>query len=226
MECCEDEIKNLESQSPLLKRSSSVIPKSKSPAKHKHINPKPFSHKNERSTSRVLDTTQKVKIRLAILGKGQVHGEGDVVLCRNYTTTLKCIERGSEAFVMNREDFLRLFKTNEESWRIMFDGAKSREQQVYHACLNFVHVCNESHKIRSTPLHSHVSLNWGEVPYTPQERIKMGAELDSRLVYRKHGERFNEREVREFEEGFNKVYESMPGDDGGLKWSGDILERI
>ena len=69
--------------------------------------------------SRLQDTLQRVKIRLSVLSAGQMHGEWDVVMDKKYTTTLKCIEEDSEAFVMNRPDFMRLFKTNEEAWKIM-----------------------------------------------------------------------------------------------------------
>ena len=84
-----------------------------------------------------------MRIRLAVLGTGQTHGEGDVVLDNNYTTTLKCMEHGSEAFVISRRDFLRMFKSNEEAWRIMYSYAAEREKQINEACFNFVKVSKE-----------------------------------------------------------------------------------
>ena len=88
-----------------------------------------------------------MRIRIAVLGVGQTHGEGDVVLDNNFTTTLKCIEHGSQAYVMSRRDFLRLFKTNEEAWRIMYSYAVEREKQITKACFNFVKVSNEEKNI-------------------------------------------------------------------------------
>ena len=69
-----------------------------------------------------------MKIRLLVLGRGQTYGESDVVLNKKYTTTLRCIQNDSEAFVMPREEFLRLFKTNEEAWKVMFTDIKIREK--------------------------------------------------------------------------------------------------
>ena len=72
---------------------------------------------------RLVDTTKKMKIRLSILGPGKIHGEADVALYRNYTTTLRCIENNSEAYLMDRQDFFRLIKKNDEAWRLMFANA-------------------------------------------------------------------------------------------------------
>lgn len=98
--------------------------------------------------SRLQETSQKVRIRLLVLGRGQTYGESDVVLNRNYTTTLRCIENNSEAYVMPREEFLRLFKTNEEAWKVMFIDMKLREKQIFDRCFNFVGVSNEDQKLR------------------------------------------------------------------------------
>lgn len=80
------------------------------------------------------------KIRLSILGPGQVFGDIDVILCRKFTTTLKCIENNSEGYIMEREHFLRLFKTNEEAWKIMFKCAQEKEKDIYNRCNNFMKI--------------------------------------------------------------------------------------
>ena len=85
-------------------------------------------------TSRLVDTTKKTKIRLTILGPGKTHGEADVALYRNYTTTLKCLENDSEAYLMDRQDFFRMFKKNDEAWKLMFQNAQQREKQIYQTC--------------------------------------------------------------------------------------------
>ena len=53
------------------------------------------------------------------------------------------MEHGSEAFVISRRDFLRMFKSNEEAWRIMYSYAAEREKQINEACFNFVKVSKE-----------------------------------------------------------------------------------
>ena len=80
--------------------------------------------KTRELATHLTDSMSKVKIRLSILGPGQVHGEGDVVLNRHYTTSLRCMENDSEAFLMNKDDFMRLFKSNDEAYKIMFAAAK------------------------------------------------------------------------------------------------------
>ena len=47
-----------------------------------------------------------------------------MVLARSYTTTIKCIENDSMGYLMKRDDFLRLFASNENAWNIMFELVK------------------------------------------------------------------------------------------------------
>ena len=98
--------------------------------------------------SRVQDENAKVKIRIGILGPGHIFGNDDLILGRNYTTTLKCLENDSEAFVMTREDFLRLFKSSEDAWELMFEHAVDREKQIVARCYNFVSVASQDQKMR------------------------------------------------------------------------------
>jgi CRP-like cAMP-binding protein len=78
--------------------------------------------------SRMQDVNSKHKIKLTILGEGQLFGDDDVILKRNYSCTLKCIQNDSEAYLISRHDFLRLFKGNEEAWRLMFESASQKEE--------------------------------------------------------------------------------------------------
>ena len=66
-----------------------------------------------------------------------------MILGRSYTTTITCIENGSEGYLMRRDEFLRLFLANEVAWAIMFEDVKIREAQYDQYCLNFVSVTNE-----------------------------------------------------------------------------------
>jgi len=80
---------------------------------------------------------------LTNLGPSQSFGEADVVLGRSYTTSIKCIENNSKGYLMKRDDFLRLFASNENAWKIMFEHAKKQEKQYDDHCMNFVSVTNE-----------------------------------------------------------------------------------
>ena len=71
--------------------------------------------------SRLLDINQRPKIKIAIIGTGKVFGEDDIVLKRPYSNTLRCLERDSEAYIMPKDDFIRLFRGNENAWKIMFN---------------------------------------------------------------------------------------------------------
>lgn len=82
------------------------------------------------------------------MGPGHIFGNDDLILGRNYTTTLKCLENDSEAFVMTREDFLRLFKSSEDAWELMFEHAVDREKQIVARCFNFVSVASQDQKMR------------------------------------------------------------------------------
>jgi CRP-like cAMP-binding protein len=94
-----------------------------------------------------LEATHKVKVRLAILTAGQLHGDGDVVLRRHYTTTLRCVERDSEAYLMNKDVFLRLFRGNGDAWKRMFAHAKQRETQILETCHRYVDVAGSDFSV-------------------------------------------------------------------------------
>ena len=88
------------------------------------------------------------KIKLSNIGPLQIFGDDDCLLKRNYTCSLRCVKRGSQAYLMQREDFLRIFKGNEDAWDSMFKAASKKESQLYDRCQNFVSCANEdSHKM-------------------------------------------------------------------------------
>ena len=70
-------------------------------------------------------------------------GDDDVVLNRRYTATLKCIQQGSEAYIITRADFLRMFNRNEEAWKVMFEASILKEKQLFERTNNFVSVNRE-----------------------------------------------------------------------------------
>jgi CRP-like cAMP-binding protein len=95
--------------------------------------------------SKLAERSKKIRIKLGVLGQGQLFGEEDCILKRSYTTSLKCTRYGSQAYIMPRADFLRLFQKNEEAWKVMFTGAQRKEQIHYERIKNFVSVNREEH---------------------------------------------------------------------------------
>ena len=89
---------------------------------------------------------------------------------------MKCVKNGSELYVMKRDDFMRLFKTNEEAWRLMYDAAKKREEHIFQTCYTFVNVSNEANKWRDvTRVHNLKDLNTN---YSMREKNEMVREVD------------------------------------------------
>lgn len=71
---------------------------------------------------------------------------------------------------------MRLFKTNEEAWRLMYDAAKKREEHIFQTCYTFVNVSNEANKWRDvTRVHNLKDLNTN---YSMREKNEMVREVD------------------------------------------------
>ena len=73
--------------------------------------------------------------RVAIVGDGQLIGEEDVIKeyedeKRIYTTSVKCISKTAYVFCIKYDEFLRKFKNNRESWRIICKNACEKEEQM------------------------------------------------------------------------------------------------
>lgn len=62
----------------------------------------------------------KSAIKLAQLSPGLVFGNDDVLADRKYRATLTCISQKGSVMILNREEFLRIFRTENESWKVQF----------------------------------------------------------------------------------------------------------
>ena len=54
----------------------------------------------------------------------------DMVKNRGYTCQMRCEEKNSECYVLNREDFCRIFKGNDEAWKKMLEDARTKENEL------------------------------------------------------------------------------------------------
>jgi len=50
--------------------------------------------------------------------------------------------------MMPRDEFLRMFKINEEAWRVMYATASEKEQFLFNRCFNFVAINREDERVR------------------------------------------------------------------------------
>ena len=49
---------------------------------------------------------------------------------------------------MPRDEFLRMFKNQEEAWKVMYNSASEKEQFMFNRCFNFVAINREDERIR------------------------------------------------------------------------------
>ena len=76
------------------------------------------------STKKPNNRLQIETFRVTLIGSGQIFGEEDVTqerlgTSRKYTVSVKCISNKANVFMMKADDFLKKFKANKESWRII-----------------------------------------------------------------------------------------------------------
>ena len=66
------------------------------------------------------------------MGKGNMIGEEDAVVMRNYTTTVRCVTYEGELLAIKTIDFYQRVKTNDDSWYYIKKTSKQKEQNVIH----------------------------------------------------------------------------------------------
>ena len=76
------------------------------------------------NTKKPVGRLQIETFRVTLIGSGQIFGEEDIIQerppqSRKYTLSVKCISNKANVFMMKAEDFLKKFKPNKESWRII-----------------------------------------------------------------------------------------------------------
>jgi CRP-like cAMP-binding protein len=86
---------------------------------------------------------------MGIIGKGSIFGDDDIILKRNYTNTFRCIKNDSQVYFIRREDFLRIFKSHKEAWKLMYQSAVRKEEIQFDRSVNFVSINREDHAIKT-----------------------------------------------------------------------------
>ena len=64
---------------------------------------------------------------MSLLGVGLVFGDDDILTNRPYKASLKCVKNDSFVYLQYRDEFLRIFRTENETWNVQFSLAQKRE---------------------------------------------------------------------------------------------------
>ena len=65
--------------------------------------------------------THQTSVKIAILSKGQLIGQEDVMNSRHYTTTVKCISDKAVLYGIKAEEFNFRLGRDEKAWRALAD---------------------------------------------------------------------------------------------------------
>ena len=61
------------------------------------------------------------------MGPGLVFGDDDILTNRPYKASLKCVTNDSLVYLLQRDEFLRIFRTENETWNVQFELSQKRE---------------------------------------------------------------------------------------------------
>lgn len=71
------------------------------------------------------------EIKIAILGRGQIFGEQDVLTdSENSSLKLTCCSNVGSIFAMNRDEFSKRFKHGSDAWNVLMGIAIAKEKAV------------------------------------------------------------------------------------------------
>ena len=72
----------------------------------------------------------ELNVRIANVGVGQVLGFEDVILKRNYTTTVRCISTSGQIYAIKAEDFEQKLKKSDKTWKALIDSSYSKDIEL------------------------------------------------------------------------------------------------
>lgn len=67
-------------------------------------------------------------MKLSVLGLGLTFGDTDILAARPYKASLKCVSQQGTVLIIQKDEFLRIFRTENESWKVEFELARTREK--------------------------------------------------------------------------------------------------
>ena len=86
-----------------------------------------YADKNENKIKMLRQQIQKDysqvingQIKLAVVGSGLIFGDDDILAKRPYKASLVCSSQSGSVYILKREDFMKVFRTENESWKVQF----------------------------------------------------------------------------------------------------------
>jgi CRP-like cAMP-binding protein len=68
-------------------------------------------------------------VQIINLGPGQMFGEEDVINCRLYTTTVKCLTN-TVIFEIKADEFISKFGREEKAWQFILSRVKAKDKET------------------------------------------------------------------------------------------------
>lgn len=85
-------------------------------------------------------STNFKRVKIALIGEGQVHGEDDAITMRPYQASMTCTKSGSELLILSRVDFYRTFKGSSLCWNHSLLQAKLKENEYIKRCRQYLDI--------------------------------------------------------------------------------------
>ena len=65
-------------------------------------------------------SVERGTLKLSVIGAGLVFGDDDVLTKRCYKATLRCYRQHGVIYKLKRDEYLRIFRTENDSWKVQF----------------------------------------------------------------------------------------------------------
>lgn len=85
-------------------------------------------------------------IKVSILCAGQLIGQEDVILGRNYASTVKCISMRGSIYVIKAEEFLHRLSRDDLTWKIIKECSNIKENTIISSIMNNLTTTDEREK--------------------------------------------------------------------------------
>ena len=85
-------------------------------------------------------------IKVSILCAGQIIGQEDVILGRNYASTVRCISNRASLFVIKAEEFLQRLSRDDLTWKIIKESSNIKENTNISSIMNNLVTTDEREK--------------------------------------------------------------------------------
>ena len=78
---------------------------------------------------------------------GQIIGQEDIILGRNYASTVRCLSIRASIYVIKAEEFLHRVSRDDQTWKIIKESANIKENTIISSIMNNLVTSDEREKI-------------------------------------------------------------------------------